>query len=297
MQISTPRARLRHAVAVSLTLLLAPGAGAFTVDAGDIVRLPAGTDLALGYYQHFSGDKLYARGQLVSSNAKLEADVGVLRGVHYADIGGLVHGLQFLQPFGSVRTGGDLAAAQSTNGLGDLILADTIHLLNDPEGKRAWVVTPFLFLPTGRYDRQNAINAFGENRWKLTMQTGYLTPFIGNTLLDVLGDVTFYGRNRDFGATGATMKQSLSYEFQAHLRLPLGPSTFVGPAISHAWGGETEVAGIKQDDQQKRTKAMLTVSHFVTPTWQVLGSFGKDLTVRTGVKEEQRMNLRLLKVF
>lgn len=283
---------------LALATALAPAAQAFTVDAGDITRLPAGTHLAVAYYQHFSGDKLYAQGREVSSNATLRANIGVLRGVRYVELGGLVHGLQFLQPFGNVSTGGDLTAARSTNGLGDLILADTIHLMNDPHGQRAWVFTPFLWLPTGHYDRQNAINVFGEHRWKLALQTGYLTPLGSpNVLLDVLGDVTLYGRNDDFGPTGDTLKQRPTGELQAHLRFMLSPTTHVSPMVSYTWGGATRVNGIDQDDRQRRTKALLTVGHFLTPTWQVLGSFGQDLSVRTGVKEDLRLNLRLLKVF
>ncbi|QID19931.1 transporter [Nitrogeniibacter mangrovi] len=283
--------------AAALGLTGASPARAVTIDAGDITRLPAGTNLAVLYLQHSSGDTLYADGDKVSGHARLSADVGIARGVHYTQIGEQVHALQFLQPFGRVTTGGDLSALKSANGIGDLILVDTIHLINDPEGKRAFVVSPWLWLPTGKYDRHRAINALGENRWKFALQVGYMTPIPGNMMLDVIGDVTVFGANGDFGPAGARLRQKPLYELQAHLRYPLSDTTYVSPAISYSWGGETEIDGVDQDDAQRRTKCLLSVGHFLTPSWQILGSAGTDLSVRNGVKEDVRINLRLLKIF
>lgn len=282
-------------VAVALSVPLS--AGAVTIDAGDITRLPAGTNLAVLYMQHSTGDTLYADGDKVSEDARLSADVGIARGVRYFQFGNQLHALQFLQPFGRVNTGGDLEALESANGFGDLILVDTIHLIDAAAEKRALVVSPWLWLPTGQYDRNRAINALGENRWKFALQVGYMTPIPGNLMLDVIGDVTFFGDNDDFGPTGVTLSQKPLYELQAHLRYPFSDATYISPMISYSWGGETEVDGVDQDNAQRRLKALLSVGHFLTPTWQILGSAGTDLSVRNGVKEDVRINLRLLKIF
>lgn len=283
------------ACAVALALPLA--ASAVTVDAGDYTLLPAGTNLALLYAQHFDGSKLYADGRKLADDARLHADVGILRGVHYMDIGGLTVAPQFLLPFGKLSTGGDLAGVGSTNGVGDLILAATIHLMKDPEGKRAFAITPWLWLPTGHYDAERPLNPFGENRWKFALQAGWITPLSERLTLDLIGDGQIYGDNTRYGSTGATLKQHVSWEVQTHLRYALGAGTSVGGMLSYAWGGETEIDGVAQGDRQRRTKALLSVAHFVSPSWQILGSVGRDLSVRTGVKEDSRFNLRLMKVF
>lgn len=288
---------LQLAALFSATTFLAGSAHGVTVDAGDYTRLPDGTNLAVLYYQHFAGDQLYSQGHKLSGNARLSADVGILRGVRFVDIGDITVVPQFLLPFGQVHTGGDLAGASSTNGIGDLIFAPTIHLLKDPTRQRALAITPWLYLPTGNYERNNALNAFGENRWKLDLQVGYITPLAEKWTLDLIGDVVHYGQNDDFGAAGATMKQSLSYQVQAHLRYHLTPGSYLSAMLSQDWGGETRVNGISQNDRQERTKALFSVGHFLTPSVQLLASWGEDLSVRTGVKEDNRLNLRLVKVF
>lgn len=285
------------AALLGANLFLAGSAHSVTIDAGDYTRLPDGTNLAVLYYQHFEGKQLYSQGNQLSGNARLSADVGILRGVRFMDIGDFTVVPQFLLPFGQLNTGGDLAGLSSTNGIGDLIFAPTIHLIKDPERKRAFAVTPWLYMPTGNYDRNNALNAFGENRWKLDMQVGYITPLSDKWSLDLIGDVVWYGDNNDFGNTSATLKQSLSYQLQTHLRYHITPGTYVAGMLSYDWGGETKINGVSQGDRQERTKALLTVGHFVTPSIQILGSYGQDLSVRTGVKEDNRFNLRLVKVF
>lgn len=167
---------LKLAALLGANLFLANGAHSVTIDAGDYTRLPDGTNLAVLYYQHFEGKQLYSQGNKLSGNARLSADVGILRGVRFVDIGDFTVVPQFLLPFGQLNTGGDLSGASSTNGIGDLIFAPTIHLIKDPERKRAFAVTPWLYMPTGNYDRNNALNAFGENRWNSFKQFRGYTP-------------------------------------------------------------------------------------------------------------------------
>ncbi|SFV16475.1 transporter [Pseudoduganella namucuonensis] len=268
-----------------------------TVDAGDYTRLPDGTNLAVLYYQHVEGKRLYRQGDQLSGNARLTAEVGILRAVRFVDVGDVTVIPQFLLPFGRLRSGGDLSGLSSANGIGDLIFAPTVHLMKDPERKRAFAITPWIYLPTGQYDRDKALNAFGENRWKLDMQAGYITPLSDKWTLDLVGDVVWYGRNSDFGGTGATMRQAVSYQAQAHLRYHVAAATHVAGMLSHEWGGETRVDGLGQGDDQRRTKGLLSIGHFVSPTVQLLGSYGRDFSVRTGLKEDHRFNLRLVKVF
>lgn len=270
---------------------------AITVDAGDYTRLPDGTNLAVLYLQHTSGSNLYVNGDKLSSNADLDADVGIFRAVNFMDVGNFTIANQFLLPFGEIRTGGDLAGLESENGIGDLIINPTIHLIQDPERKKALAFTPWLYLPTGTYDHNKDINALGENRWKLALQLGYITPINDKWTFDILGDVMFFGENDDFTSSSLSLEQKPLYEVQTHLRYSISPTTHLAGMLSHSWGGETEIEGVDQDNRQQRTKALLTVGHFLSPTWQVLASYGQDISVEEGVSEDHRFNLRLLKVF
>lgn len=271
-------------------------ATALDVDAGDYTALPPGTNLGLLYYQHAERKKLYSGGDAVLSNAQLDSDVGILRGVHYTSLGGYTVDPQFLLPFGRLEAGGDINALGSTDGVGDLILAMTVWVHNDPKNKSYFGITPFVWAPTGSYDKNRALN-LGENRWKAALQFGYITPLSDHVTLDLVGDATWYGKNDAFGPASATLKQDIAYQVQTHFRYSLSDATYLGFLYSHTWGGETEVNGVKQNDRLSTGKIAFTVGHFFVPTVQGLVSAGRDVTVENGFKEDWRLNLRLLKVF
>lgn len=286
---------LRALTALAAATLFTLPAQAVDVDAGDYTALPAGTNLGLVYYQHASRDKLYAGGNQVPINPRLDSDVGILRGVHYMDIGGLIVDPQFLLPFGKLRAKDDIAALGSNSGLADLILAATVWF-NKPTEKTHFGITPFLFLPTGQYDRNDPLS-LGENRWKFALQAGYITPLSDKLTLDLVGDFTIFGKNDDFGAAGQTMKQKVQYQFQGFLRYNLSPATDLRLGLSHVTGGETEVDGVDQGNRLSTSKFQIGAAHFVGPTTQLLATYGRDLSVREGFKENNRFNFRVLQIF
>lgn len=283
------------AAAVACFGVLGSPAHAIDVDAGDYTALPAGTNLGLVYFQQASRDSLYAGGSKVGINPKLDSTVGILRGVHFMDIGGYTVDPQFLLPFGGLTAKRDVSVLGSTSGVGDLVLAATVWLTK-PGDKTHFGITPFLMLPTGTYDRNQALN-LGENRWKFALQAGYITPLSDKFTLDLIGDVQFHGENDDFGPGGASMKQKPLYQAQAHVRYHVSPSTDLRLGLSHTVGGATRINGVDQNDKTASTKVNLGVAHFLTPKTQILATVGKDTSVRNGFKEDARLNLRLLQVF
>lgn len=289
---------IRHACLIACAALFASPSLAITVDDGDYAYMPDRATLGVGYLQHFEGRELYAKGVKVSDNAKLSGDLMILRLAQYRDIGenqALVP--QFLLPMGQVRTSGALGSLESTNGIGDLILVLPWHFIRDPSGRECFAISPYLWLPTGHYDRQNGLNPFAENRWKFTLQVGRTLKVSEKFSFELVGDVRIHGENNDFGPTGTSMKQKPLWEWQSHVRYLFTPRTFVGAMLSRVEGGETRVNGVDQDDSQKLTKALLSVGHFVAPDTQLIASIGQDLTIRTGVKEDLRLNFRILKLF
>lgn len=283
-------------LALVLGGLFASSASAFDVDAGDYTALPAGTNLAAVYYQHASRDALYAGGNKLPGSNRLDSDVGILRGVHYLSVGGFIIDPQFLLPFGSLKGKDSLAGLGQETGVGDLVLASTLWLVNNPETSTYFGITPFLQLPTGDYDKNRVLN-LGENRWRLTLQGGYITRLADKLLLDVIGDVTVYGKNDAFGPGAAKMTQKAQYQLQTHLRYNLSPSWDVRLGLSHVAGGETEVNDVAQNDRQRTTKFTVGSAYFITPTLQVLANYGRDVSVENGFREENRLNLRLLTLF
>lgn len=283
------------AAAAAAMLGTATPVHALDVEAGDYTALPAGTTLGLVYYQHATRNKLYADGDRVGINPRLDSDVGILRGVRYMDIGGYIVDPQFLLPFGRLKASKDIAALGSETSMADLILAATVWF-SKPGDKSHFGITPFLYLPTGNYDRNDALS-LGENRWKLTLQAGYIAPLAEKWTVDLIGDFTIFGKNDDFGAASQDMKQKPFFDVQAHLRYHLSPATDLRAQLAHSFGGEQEVDGVDQDNRLSTTRLKFGFSHFVGPKTQLLATYNRDLKVREGFKIEHGVQFRVLQIF
>lgn len=279
--------------ALATTAMLQP-AHALDVDPGDYTALPAGTNLAILYYQHAQRNALYANGNKAPGSNKLDSDIGLLRMVHFMDVGGYIVDPQFILPFGKLKAKGDLGPVLGNNsGVGDLLVGATLWF-NKPGAKTQFGITPFLSLPTGQYNKNDPLS-IGENRYKLILNTGYITPLSEKVILDLIGDVTLFGKNDD--VVGGTMKQKPQYQFQSYLRYQLSGATDLRGGVSYTTGGKTRINGVDQNNKNETFKFNVGVAHFLSPTQQVLATVGRDTSVENGFRENARLNLRFLQVF
>ena len=67
--------------------------------------------------------------------------------------------------------------------------------------------------------------------------------------------------------------------------------------VGQLWGGETEVAGVDQDNRQRTTNLRFTATRFFTPKDQLQLQLGRDLAVENGPREDFRLNLRYAHIF
>lgn len=74
-------------------------AAGVSADPGDYKALPAGTNLAVAYYQHLTADDVYSNNNKVVDDLGLTLDLGMLRYVRYMEIGGLLMDPQIVLPF------------------------------------------------------------------------------------------------------------------------------------------------------------------------------------------------------
>jgi hypothetical protein len=280
------------------TGMLSTTVHAVDVDAGDYTTLPAGTNLGVMYYQHAERNALYAQDRRVPIDARLDSDIGILRGVHFTEIAGVIVDPQFLLPFGRLHGKGDLDALGSNSGVGDLILAVGVFGTR-PQARSHFAVMPYLWLPTGQYSRHDPLS-LGENRWKFALQAGYITPVSEKVTLDLIGDVTVFGKNGDADdGTGGrtTLKQRPLFDLQVHTRYHVGPATDLRFQIAHSFGGETKLGDVRQDNRISTTRAKLGFSHFIGPKTQLLATYNRDLDVKEGFKINNGIQLRLLHLY
>jgi hypothetical protein len=296
------RKRALAALAALATLAFSPFTVAVEVDPGDYTALPAGANAFVVYGQYAKRNALYASGNRVPIDAKLDSSVGILRVLRVVAINDKwTVDPQFLLPFGSLKAGHDLAALGSASGIGDLILNTAFKYKIDEKSGEVLGISPFLWLPTGKYDASKPLN-LGEKRWKFALQAAYTRPVTDRVRWDILGDVQVHGDNDDCraacgSATDVKLKQDALHHWQTHLRYQVAPSLFAAVSFGHVQGGSTTIDGVAQSNKQKTTYARLAAGYFVTPTTQVLTTLGRDLQVDTGLKENIRLNLRLFTIF
>jgi hypothetical protein len=285
-------------LAVSFAALCSSPASALDNDSDDYSAgaLPAGTNLALLYYQHVDRNAGYSNGQRVSDGG-LSSDVGILRGVHFAKWGPFIADPQFLLPFGRLDTSRDVSSLGSAQGVGDLIATATIWLYNHPDTGYYFGITPAIYVPIGSYDKNKALN-LGNNRWQYLLQAGYVMPIVPRKLsLELVGDVTLYGDNNEYGPMSKTLSEDPVMELQAWLSYSVSPKFDIRVGSTFYSGGRTKVDGVSNNDRQRTVNGKVGFGWAFAPSWQVVGLYGQDIDDHNGLKETTRINLRLLKAF
>lgn len=283
-------------LASCINMLVTGNARAIDVDAGDLTPMPAGTDLGLVYYQHVERGEFYKDGHKQSGNPRLDSDIGILRAVHFMKLGRFTVDPQFLLPFGQFKGKRDSSDLGEANGIGDLMLLATVWLVEQPQQRTYFGITPVLYVPTGNYDRNDPLN-LGENRWKAAVNVGFMQGLGDKWWFDLYTDVTWCGPNDDATPDGKTMRQSNLYQTQAFVRYNLTPSLDLRVGYSESWVGETRLEGVRQNDRTKTTKYTFGAAWSPTPKTQIMINYGQDLSVENGFKESDRINVRLMQVF
>lgn len=291
----------RYAAVLAFGLVVsslnAPEALALDVDPGDYQAAPPGTNLALGYALFGWNNRFITKTGDRIGNSSLNTQVGILRLVHYFDIGITIDPQIFIT-FGALNNG-KLGGQNldSSFGLGDTILASTFWFVNQPEEKRWFGFTPFFYFPTGKYQDGKALNV-GENRFKQVLQVGYVEGFTDKWTVDLIADTTFYEDNDDFGDRGKqTLSQDNSYQIQGWLRYAITPEWQVGGGYSGTFGGVTEVDGDSDGGATRAQQLRLITQYFPEPTLQLQAAVTTDVWAEGQFKEVFGLNFRIMKIF
>jgi hypothetical protein len=290
-----PRARILSLAALASPALLASTpAAAVDLDAGDYDPAKPGTTLALVYLQHAERDEWRIDDEKLPGDNRLNSDVTIVRVVHYVDIGGVTVAPQVLVPVAGLRGRGDRATLGKASGLGDIILAAPIWLVNKPESNTYFGITPYLYLPTGDYKNSRTLNV-GEDRWKLNLQAAGSVRIAPRVALDAGADITVYGKTGNDYA-GGQMSQKVGYQVQSSLRYFLSSAVDLRAGISHADFGKCTQASIVN---AATTQTKFWVGSAIKPfgPTQLILTYGRDLDVNNGFKEANRINVRLLYAF
>lgn len=282
----------RHTWMLFTAFLLPWQAHALDIDAQDYRRAPDGTNVFLLYGQYAHRNAYYQDNDKVN-DGKLESEIGIARFVHYTDFNSIKIAPQLLIPFGKVKASGDSAGLGESSGvLGDIILANTFWLIDQPQ-KQYLGFTPFFSFPTGSYHDEDALN-IGENRYKMILQSSYLKYWTEQWGTDLTADVTYYGDNKD--DVKGKIEQDWGYQLQADAFYNLNPQFTLSAGVSYMDAGDTKVAGVEHD-ASTQAKVWLGTTYHISPKSHLLLNVGRDLAVENNFKEDFRFNFRYAYVF
>jgi|SRR5579859_1566203 len=294
------------AAGAALALAGATPAAAIDYLPFDWVPLPAGTNVAMLYYDH-GHDNAFNNQLTGTTKARLDSHIGVVRYLHYGDLFDHRFVLDLVAPFGSL-TDGKIGETRlgSGSGFGDPLVSLGYWFVNDPSQKRYLSGVVFVTLPIGTYDHNRALN-LGSNRWQNDLQLDFTQGLGKRYTIDVSADWIAYGDNTDAGPNRRTLKQNSTYGAYAWLTrdvtseirrvAPHAGQAYVSVGYLGTWGGAEKLDGQRNGDRTEEQQIRLSYSQFVTPTLEATVSVSHDVEARGQFKQDFGLLFRLAKMF
>jgi len=284
-------------ICLAATMNFAGKAAAQEIEPYEFVPLPAGTNLAIGYYIYgHDTDFNIAKGRTIKHSGA-EINVGLARYVHYFDVAGHPAGVQILQPFGSIsavhvdgqRVGSAFGAQETT-------LSAFIWPYVNPATKTNINTAAFLTLPDGSYDKRSAVN-LGDNRLRGDLQLGLSQGIGDHFAFDAAFDVQFYGDNDSYIPGSRRLSQDPTYRAQLWANYRWNPAFTTSIGYEGFFGGSEQVNGIFNGSKTEEQRLRVNAALFLTPRLQTMVELNHDLHVVGGFKQDFGATLRVLYVF
>lgn len=284
---------MKKAIALALlATVLAMPTVSLAANARDYIPLPAGTFLFCTYFKHLSANTLYTNGNKVSNDFNLNANIGIFRPVYYTNIGNALYGdggltvdPQALILFGEQHLDGAAVgnADLSDSGMADSTVLATFWFVNAPKEK-LWVgFSPYITVPIGNYNKNRAFN-LGNNRWAFKPELGIVKGFGERFYADFIVNGEFYTDNDEFfnGVTQVKKSQDPVLGIETHLSYDISKQWYASLDYFYNYGGETKVAGVRQDDQMSNHGLGVSLFWMVGSNNQLMIEYRNDFSVKSG---------------
>lgn len=228
-----------------------------------------------------------------------EAQVAALRLVRFVDVGGHPFSLLAVLPWSTTTLEPPALArafGRQASGGGDVRLGAATWLKADRASGEYLGLTALVFVPTGSYERTQVLN-IGENRYRYTLNAGWIKPLGRSLVLDVVPEVAWYGDNKAY-LGDHRLAQRPSYALTGYLRYQHDANwqLFAGGQINR--GGETRVDGVDQRNAPDNNRAIVGATFLndrQTDQWIV--RLAKDTSIRNGFRLDQEVMLRYMRMF
>ncbi len=281
-------------LAIFTSMMLSSYAQALDLNAGDYDPAPAGTTIANFYLQNGLHSSYYNGNNAVPGRNRLHTEIGIVSLMHYMDIGGKLAVPIAILPFGQASSTVMGNSVGRDQGLNDLILGIPFWAYNNPKQQTYLVVAPFLYLPTGSYDANHAVN-LGHNRYRGLLQLTFSTQVCPKIKWDIAADATIYGNNSD-AVGGGTLSQKIGYQLQTSARYSISPATDIRAGVSYMDAGNTKQNGVTSEANTV-SKFWLGTGLWLSQKNQMILTYGRDINVENGFKSDNQINMKLMNIF
>ena len=296
-ELKTPIHR-QLAAAILLTLGLSANAAVNDVLPADFFPLATGTTTfaAYAYDRQFSGP--YSRCNKLL-DGELSSQILALRAGYFIEVAGMPVSLVAVLPWSQNSVSpAPLARAlgEEARGLGDLRFGATGWLLANRESGEYLGITGLLFIPSGDYDNRQVLNA-GENRYKLSLNGGWIKPLGNGFIFELLPEVAWFGDNNDYIGS-RTLAQKTAYAVSSYLRYRATPNWqfHLGGQVNR--GGETRINAVDQNNAPDNSRLMLGTTYLTDDkSHQWIFRVARDVEVKSSFKTDSEIMLRYLKMF
>lgn len=291
--------RVGRLVLLSFGLATLPSAGhGIDLLPFDYVPAPPGTNALLAYYIHSSAERFEpASDNGIDDETELDAHIGAFRLTRWEEIAGVPVAGQLILPFATLenaKLGGN--RLNEPSGFLDPTVTTAFWPINKPEQKRWLAVANYLSLPLGDHSRGEALT-LGENRWRNDLQVGLVQGLPGNFTLDLTADWILYGDNDEAGNGRQKLTQDPTFEAYAWLTYNLDPASWAAIGYQGSFGGDQELDGVDTGLATKFHQVRVGYGQFITPTVQLVGTFGHDIAASGGFERDYVLQFRLLTLF
>ena len=290
---------MRFLVATSILMLgFSANAAVNDVLPADFFPLANGaTTLAVyAYDREMSGP--YSRGNKLL-NGELSSQIVALRVGHFIEVDGMPVSLVTVLPWSkNAVSPATLARAlgDEARGLGDLRFGATGWLLANRESGEYLGITGLLFIPSGDYDNRQVLNT-GENRYKLTLNGGWIKPLGNGFIFELLPEVAWFGDNSDYIGS-RTLAQKTAYAVSSYLRYRASQNWqfHLGGQVNR--GGEARINAVDQNNAPDNSRLMLGTTYLTDDkSHQWVVRVARDVEIKSGFKTDSEIMLRYLKMF
>lgn len=255
-------------------------------DPRDYKALPAGTNLAVAYYQHLKADNVYANDKKVVNDLGLTLDIGMLRYVKFIELGGLLMNPQVVLPLAKQRNS---LEGSENSGIGDILVGGVAWPYHDDQLGRYFALGGFVSFPTGSHEGDNF--AISSDRFQYNLQTGYQHALNSNISFEGIAQVEFYSDKDKNG-----MEKETFYQTDLSAIYNFNKETSFAITWRRTDGGKEFLNHQTALESEQKNILLLTGTTNIAQNTQLLLQWRQDFDVKDG-SEISGIQTRLVYAF